>query len=280
MSKEIMDIPLDQVLEDQPVFQRNRQDQGNLQLAASIERHGQYQEILVVREGRRYRIVDGNHRFQAHRILNKETIRARVLDHASVADAVTVNSYHHALDKISILRAVEKLLEENPGAEGKEIGFELNLSDSEACKYIRIARAIPVIRQKVTDAKKDVNKISFSVARELAYQDEEQQYCLLEEVLKRQKHLNRQLKREEFKQLVEDSQDHSASSVQLKAMAERFSNAMGIGVSVKWWRAKRGINRIVFEMLSLKDGEQMLRLFEELLDKQLFPIRMQKGSSE
>jgi ParB/RepB/Spo0J family partition protein len=268
MSERIIDIPLEKIIDDRPVFRRWRQEEGIDQLAASIEHHGQLEEVLVIREGKCYRMVNGTRRLQALKLLKSPTIRAKVLEDTNVAEAVTVNSHQYPLDSISKLRAVEKLLEENPGAEGKEIGREINLPASQACKYIRMARAIPEVRGKVDDDPRAVSGISMGVARELAYQEKERQLPLLEQVLQRQQETNKRLTRQGFRRLLEDRENNSGPLARLQALAESFSKATGVTLSVHLSNSRGSRNHVIFKMLSARDSEHVLRFFEELLDKE------------
>ena len=78
--EEVSNIPVD-TLDPNPYQPRKQFDPERLrELGESIERHGLLQPVVVVRWEDRYILVAGERRLRAHKLLEKETIRAIVAD--------------------------------------------------------------------------------------------------------------------------------------------------------------------------------------------------------
>ncbi len=77
---EVRDIPLD-AIDPNPYQPRKQFDPDRLrELGESIERHGLLQPVVVVKWEDRYILVAGERRLRAHKLLEKENIRAIVAD--------------------------------------------------------------------------------------------------------------------------------------------------------------------------------------------------------
>lgn len=80
-----IDVPIDQI----DFGERRRQDLGDISgLAKGIQRVGLLEPIIVDRNGKndRYRLVAGERRLQAVRLLKRKTIAAQLLEHLSDAE--------------------------------------------------------------------------------------------------------------------------------------------------------------------------------------------------
>ena len=248
MAAEIMEIKMEDIDSDHPLFRRHNQEANISQLASSIERHGLHQPIDVVRAGERFRIVNGNRRYLALKELKRQTIQARVLPQATVRTAVMVNATHEPLDTWSKYDAIARFIEEHPDASSTEVEDEICLDVmlpvTEICKYIRIAKSHPDVAGAVRRGSKsnDVTGISLSVARELAYRPEEEQPQLLTRVFARQAKLERQLKRPEFFDIADEMAAPQSRKEQLERLTASLSKVAGAAIRLRCRTGKAGLS--------------------------------------
>lgn len=78
--EQLVEIPVDAVMEPMDLEERRADHQGLVELAQSIAQVGLIHPVVVVREGELFRLVAGRRRFLAHRMLNRQYIRARVVE--------------------------------------------------------------------------------------------------------------------------------------------------------------------------------------------------------
>jgi len=280
MPEQVIEIPLDEILEDRPLFQRNNQHEGVQQLASSIELCGQLVPIIVMEDPAGWRIVDGNHRLEAARLLSRPTIRAIVVEEADIAHAAMVNSYQQPFDAISRLRLVEKLLETNPSAHWRDIALPLKIAKAEASKYMRMARAVPEVRQRVDDDRNSMDGISMGVLRELAYQDEARQVPLLEQILDKQRATKRRLTRQGFMELLDDQRGHAPADGRFQAFGERLTEMIGVPVELRRGKGKRQAGHLTFRTPSADASDQMLEFLEKVLEAHATPAAPQAGRAD
>jgi len=258
MTEKILEIPLEEIQEHDSVFERCNQDSGIEQLATSIYHHGQLEPVRVTPTSDGYRIVNGNRRFFALKRLGRSTIRAIVCETADLVSAVAPNTHQETFDSLTKLKAVRQLLQEHPHLEGKTMGTILNLETSVACKFMRLARSHPRVLEALEKEPDSVEAISMGVAREIAYQPADAQEHVLEEALERQRKLKRRLMRDEFLMLVKDGRAADPLADALHTLAESFSNATGLEVTVSCTKSKAKHQSVTFGLSSEKDKEAFL----------------------
>ncbi|MEW5833017.1 MAG: ParB/RepB/Spo0J family partition protein [Campylobacterota bacterium] len=143
------DISLD-IIDPNPHQPRMDYDPEKLRaLADSIEQHGLLQPIALRRNGDRYTIIAGHTRFEAHKLLGRDTIRANIIE-ASDDDlailAMIENVQRTDLHPIEIQIAISR--EPFTSMSDEEIAQILGYSNVTKVRNIRsISRLIPEVRE-------------------------------------------------------------------------------------------------------------------------------------
>ncbi|MBP2315667.1 ParB/RepB/Spo0J family partition protein [Azospirillum soli] len=108
-------------------------------LAESIERHGLQQPILVreTEEFGQYRLVAGERRLRAHRMLGRSTIPAIITKGRPEEIALIENVQRVDLDAVDLARGLKALID-NYGFSQVEAGAAVGLSDSETSRRLSV----------------------------------------------------------------------------------------------------------------------------------------------
>lgn len=85
--KNAINIPLDMLFKNQPDDQGDREKSYNKMVAdisKKIKNNKKFRPLIVVKEGKKYRIIDGHHRYDAFKKLGKEKIKCVVIPEKNV----------------------------------------------------------------------------------------------------------------------------------------------------------------------------------------------------
>lgn len=140
-------------------------------LAESIERHGLQQPILV-REGKEigeYRLVAGERRLRAHRLLGRATIPAIITRGKPEEIALIENIQRVDLDAVDLARGLKALIGTH-GFSQVEAGATVGLSESETSRRLSVL-ALP--QDILTDYQAAPDRVSRSALYELAAVEDE-----------------------------------------------------------------------------------------------------------
>ena len=140
-TEEVVDIPLSE-LRPNPYQPRKTFDESSLQeLAASIERSGVFQPIIVRKSAvKGYEIIAGERRFRASKLAKKKTIPAiiRDFDEAQMMEvAVLENLQREDLTPLEEAQAYE-MLQKNLGLTQAEVSKRLGKSRPYIANYLRL----------------------------------------------------------------------------------------------------------------------------------------------
>ena len=157
-NSQVTEVPLDQI--DIGLFQVRTSDvdKGIEELAASIEKMGLLEPIVVSQtEGERYEVIryeviTGQRRFLAHQYLGRETIRATILKHPvepEIAKAIslTENMVRQNLSDRDYIDACTELYEKYGSI--KAVSEELGLPSRRVSQYVKFEQLIEPLKQEV-----------------------------------------------------------------------------------------------------------------------------------
>lgn len=143
---------------DHPDAEVMRQELESLQeLASSIEVHGLNQAVGIYRVGTRFRLVWGERRYLAHRLLGREHIKANILRQpptSTVATQLAENMFRSDLNLAERVLAFDRLIAESQSTEKpinsiRELAAATGLAFATASRYLSIQRAHPDVRQAI-----------------------------------------------------------------------------------------------------------------------------------
>ncbi len=142
-------------------------------LADSIARHGLQQPVLVqeaVEKGR-YRLVAGERRLRAHRLLGRPTIAAIITKGKPEEIALIENVQRVDLDAIDLARGLTQLIEAH-GYSQAEVAAAVGCSEAEVSKRLKVL-ALP--DDILVDYRANPDAVSRSALVELAFVEDEAQ---------------------------------------------------------------------------------------------------------
>lgn len=159
---EYKDIPLDDLTIGKGQVRTQDASKGIDDLATSIEAQGLLQPIVVcpASETGKWEILTGQRRFLAHKMLNKESIAAAVLDErAEEAEAkaisITENLIRRKLSGKDLTDAIVFLY--NIYGTIKGVTEATGLPYREVRHHVRYPRLLPELKEMVDDGRLDVN---------------------------------------------------------------------------------------------------------------------------
>ncbi len=151
------------------------------ELAASIEKHGLMQPIIVIEDNENYILVAGERRLKAVKSLNKDKIKAIVAD-ISLNDlreyALIENIQREDLNPIEIAYSLKALIEEH-GFTHEELAKNIGKSRSYITNLLRLLTLPDYVQNKISE-----NKITFGHAKVLLGLDEEKIKDIVEKIEK------------------------------------------------------------------------------------------------
>lgn len=150
-------------LQTNPYQPRIEMDNNQLQeLAMSIEKEGLLQPILVTPQDDKYIILAGHRRVEAHKILNKEYIKAVILDkvaHERLAIIPIIeNLQRDDMDPIENAIAFKRLLNEGVIKTQAELAQKISVSKQWVSKMLSILKLPDALLEEIKEDKyKDIN---------------------------------------------------------------------------------------------------------------------------
>ncbi|WP_029009026.1 ParB/RepB/Spo0J family partition protein [Azospirillum halopraeferens] len=157
---------------DNPDQPRTVFDEAGLRsLADSIARHGLQQPILVREEpdGDGYRLVAGERRLRAHRMLGRDTIFAIVTTGKPEEVAIIENVQREDLDAVDLARGLNRLVETH-GYTQEEAGAVIGCTKAEVNRRLAVLRLPDDI---LADYRRRTADISRSILVEIAQVDDD-----------------------------------------------------------------------------------------------------------
>ena len=141
---------------------RRHFDEADLRaLAASIERQGLLQPIIVIRlgegEGASYEIAAGERRWRAHKLLHKPTIFALVTKGAADEIALVENLQRRDLDPLETASALAGLREHHRYSQ-EELATAVGLSASEISRMLRLVKLPSIVAEEYPAHREHVSK--------------------------------------------------------------------------------------------------------------------------
>lgn len=167
----LVEVDLDAV-ETNPGQPRTVFDDESLRsLADSIARHGLQQPVLVQEgaEKGRYRLVAGERRLRAHRMLGRGTIAAIITRGRPEEIALIENVQRVDLDAIDLARGLSQLIEAH-GYTQAEVAAAVGCSEAEVSKRLKVLRLPEDI---LADYRANPDAVSRSALVELAFVEDE-----------------------------------------------------------------------------------------------------------
>lgn len=145
-------------IEDNPAQPRRQIDEAALaELAASIDRHGLLQPIVVTPAGCGYRLVAGQRRLLAHRQLGRARIAALIVDGAADELALIENLQREDLAPLDEAEALAALKERH-GYSLDELGRVLAKGKSTLSELLSLNGLPDAIKAEVRKAERPVGK--------------------------------------------------------------------------------------------------------------------------
>jgi ParB family chromosome partitioning protein len=145
-----LELPVDRI-DPNPEQPRRLFDPKQLEtLAASIQRHGVLQPVVVRRAGDRYELIVGERRWRASRAAGLKTIPAVVADVAPqerLEIAIVENVQRHDLNPIELAHAYRALAD--AGATQDQIGRRVSLDRSSIANHLRLLELSRGIQEDV-----------------------------------------------------------------------------------------------------------------------------------
>lgn len=151
--------------EPDPCLRLSVQPDGLDELASSMSRLGLINPVLLAKEGGRYRIIAGDRRVRAARMLKWKHIPARVLlkeNHERTALSVHENIFREDLSPVEEANAI-RLLKDQEGMDIDQIAHALSKSRAWVDSRIEILKWPGYLQEAVHN-----REISYSAARELS----------------------------------------------------------------------------------------------------------------
>lgn len=167
----LVEVDLDAV-ETNPGQPRTVFDDESLRsLADSIARHGLQQPVLVQEgaEKGRYRLVAGERRLRAHRLLGRGTIAAIITKGRPEEIALIENVQRVDLDAIDLARGLSQLIDAH-GYTQAEVAAAVGCSEAEVSKRLKVLRLPDDI---LADYRANPDAVSRSALVELAFVEDE-----------------------------------------------------------------------------------------------------------
>ncbi|AFZ24687.1 ParB-like partition protein [Cylindrospermum stagnale PCC 7417] len=152
-NSEVKEIPLDAIDIGLSQVRTSDVNEGIQELAASIEKIGLLEPIVVFRKADgRYEVVTGQRRFLAHQHLEYETIRATILSKPvepgfAKAISLTENMVRQNLSTQDYIDACTELYREYGSI--KKISEVLGLPRAKVSQYVKYEQLIEPLKQKV-----------------------------------------------------------------------------------------------------------------------------------
>ncbi len=175
----LQQIPLKDIRADPQQARKYFDEESLKELANDIERNGLQNPITIRPDGNIYRIIHGERRFRAHKILKRDTITSivREVSEEETHDLqLSENIQREDLSPIELAREFKRRIEK--GQTQEEIAQVIGKSRAYVTQRLQLLRLSDRQQEKIAKG-----EISFSVARELVrIKDEEKREQIGKEI--------------------------------------------------------------------------------------------------
>lgn len=164
-NQEIVEIPIQNILEAK-LLKRTEgyEDQDFIELSASIKKMGVIEPIIVVKEGKKYRVIAGMRRLMASSVAGLVTVPG-VVKKLSKAQQIKIrwmeNENRKNIGAYERAEFIRELMKEMSWSQS-DVAKHLLKSEGFVSQHIGILKGYEIVRELL-----EAGRISFSVAREL-----------------------------------------------------------------------------------------------------------------
>lgn len=123
-------------------------------LSSNITKHGLMSPLEIVKKGDRYKLIDGERRLRAIKLLKWENVDCIVLKKeikSTLMRQLSSDFHKNKLDLVEQAEAIQKLL--NEGFEKREICYQLGLKETAYYSRLKILKLSPRAKQYVKEKK-------------------------------------------------------------------------------------------------------------------------------
>ena len=225
------------------------------ELANSINQQGLMQPILVVEDDEEYILIAGERRLRAHKLLNKETIKAIVIDFdlSKLREyAIVENLQREDLNIVDLANSLYELIEEHSYTH-EEVAKIVSKSRSYITNILRILKLSDYVKEKLKE-----EKITLGHAKNLVTLDEENQKKIVDTII------GQKLSAREVENLVKKYKPitkkkietkKEESNLDLDEIIENIQHKYGLNIS-------KSNNSLVINVTSKKDLKKIKKIFD------------------
>jgi len=220
------------------------------ELAASIEKHGLMQPIVVIEDKDEYILVAGERRLKAIKSLNKDKIKAIIVD-ISLNDlreyALIENIQREDLNPIEIAYSLKALIEEH-GYTHEELAKNIGKSRSYITNLLRLLSLPEYVQNKISQ-----NKLTFGHAKILSGLNGEELKNVIDEIEKKSLNVR---ETEKLIRKIKNKKEDEEINKDMLVLVEKLKK-FGIKVNI-------GNNYVKLMFKNEKDFENLRKLLEKL----------------
>jgi len=248
----VKDIKIDKIVPN-PYQPRKIFDEESLkELANSIQNQGLLQPIIVVKDEDEYILIAGERRLRAHKLLNKEKIKALVVDFdlSKLREyAIIENLQREDLNIVDLAESLYELIEEHSYTH-EEVANLLSKSRSYITNILRVLKLSEYVKEKLRE-----NKLTLGHAKLLVTLDEETQKKLTDTII------GQKLSAREVENLVKKykptikSQKKESKKTELDEIIENIKNKYQLNI-------RKSNNSLVINVTSKKDLKKIRKIFD------------------
>jgi len=224
------------------------------ELANSINQQGLMQPILVVEDDEEYILIAGERRLRAHKLLNKETIKAIVIDFdlSKLREyAIVENLQRENLNVVDLANSLYELIKEHSYTH-EEVAKIVSKSRSYITNILRILKLSDYVKEKLKE-----DKITLGHAKNLVNLDEETQKKIIDIIIA-QKLSAREVENlvKKYKTNIKQTtkKEKEDSNLNLDEILKEIKNRYGLNIS-------KSNNSLVISVTSKKDLKKIKKIF-------------------
>ena len=224
------------------------------ELANSINQQGLMQPILVVEDDEEYILIAGERRVRAHKLLNKETIKAIVIDFdlSKLREyAIVENLQRENLNVVDLANSLYELIKEHSYTH-EEVAKIVSKSRSYITNILRILKLSDYVKEKLKE-----DKITLGHAKNLVNLDEETQKKIIDIIIA-QKLSAREVENlvKKYKTNIKQTtkKEKEDSNLNLDEILKEIKNRYGLNIS-------KSNNSLVISVTSKKDLKKIKKIF-------------------
>ena len=255
-NKEIVkDIEISKIVPNPYQPRKNFNENSLKELANSIKQQGLMQPIVVIEDEDEYVLIAGERRLRAHKILQKEKIKAFVVDFdlSKLREyAIVENLQREDLNVVDLANSLYELIEEHSYTH-EEVAKLLSKSRSYITNILRILKLSKYTKEKLIE-----NKITLGHAKSLVNLSEEDQKKIVDTII------GQKLSSREVESLVKKYKNNpnikSNENIKNKEIEniEEFINLVKNKYSLN---ISKSNNSIVIDVTSKKDLKKLKKIF-------------------